>query len=223
MFQELITDKRICLVAKARPPLKKLELMGFMGRYPEIHGALKLLLQACQSTLEELTFGAWSLELEDTGIVEVLRRCPEITQLNINGLQVSNVFGRYSDDHSVLLNLKTLKVRGTEIDDNEMAMIGTRCRNLRYLDIGDCKKVTDKGVMEVVRNCQRLRDIILDDCDKVSSCTLPLILLLSRPSLRNIDPPCIDDLNKRLINLFLSFNCRVGDSSMSDDFNCLLH
>ncbi|XP_058215065.1 uncharacterized protein LOC131326329 [Rhododendron vialii] len=305
--------------------------MGFMGQYPEIHGALKLLLQACQSTLEELTLGAWSLELEDTGIVdlapylsnltsihlhehfhltcvtfctltkycpslqklkmglmgkysrgqeidslsqdythknyrmqhldicetmwlndstlinfghvcpnlqflcvlecprltnvgivEVLRKCPEITQLNINGLQVSDVFGRYSDDHSVLLNLRTLKARGTEIADNGMAMIGTRCRNLRYLDIGNCEKVTDKGVMEVVRNCQRLRDIILDDCEKVSSRTLPL-MLLSRPSLRNIDPPCIDDLSKQLINLFLSFNCRVGDSLKSGDFSCLLH
>ncbi|KAF7153645.1 hypothetical protein RHSIM_Rhsim01G0030700 [Rhododendron simsii] len=268
MFQELVTDKRICLVAKARPPLKKFELMGFMGRYPEIHGALKLLLQACQSTLKELTLGAWSLELEDTGIADLApylsnltsidlhehfhltcvtfctltKYCPSLQKLMmglmgkyargqeidtlsqdythknyrmrhldicetmwlndstlINFGRVSDVFGRYSDDHSVLLNLKTLKACGTEIDDNGMAMSGTRCRNLRYLDIGNCKKVTDKGVMEVVRNCQRLRDIILDDCEKVSSCTLPL-MLLSRPSLRNIDPPCIDDLNKQLIN-----------------------
>ncbi|XP_058215041.1 EIN3-binding F-box protein 1-like [Rhododendron vialii] len=224
MFQELVTDKRICSVAKARPPLKKLKLVGFMGQYDEIHGALKLLLQACQLTLEELTlrsfchgdttitelvqylpnltsieldehFGLTSvtfytltkycplleklvmarpkqvmdtsspeyfhrnyrincLHLTNVGIGEVLRRCPAITKLNINDLKVSGLFGRYSD-HPVL-NLKTLKARGTEIDDKGMAMIGNRCRNLQYLDIECCNEVTDRGVMEVVRNCERL-------------------------------------------------------------------
>ncbi|KAI8570329.1 hypothetical protein RHMOL_Rhmol01G0026000 [Rhododendron molle] len=258
MFQELVTDERICSVAKARPPLKKLKLVGFVGQYHDIHGALKLLLQACQLTLEELTlrslcrgdmaitelaqylsnltsieldenFGLTSvtfytltkycplleklvmarprqqvmdtsspeyfhrnyrmrhldicynmwlndtklenfghicpnlqflyvsncLHLTNVGIGEVLRRCPAITKLNINGLKVSGLFARYSDDHSVL-NLKTLNARWTEIDDKGMAMIGNSCRNLQYLDIECCNEVTDRGAMEVVKNCERL-------------------------------------------------------------------
>ncbi|KAE9462600.1 hypothetical protein C3L33_05515, partial [Rhododendron williamsianum] len=256
MNRYLISVKHICFVAKARPPLKKLKLVGFSGRYCEIYGALKMLLQACRLTLKELTLIGWSLtdtvisdlaqhlsnltsiyfsgpfgltsaafytltkscplleilqmtrtggremdlsfpehknyrlrhlcisdniwvndttlenfgqvcpnlqildvsyctRLTNSGIGEVLRRCPAITQLNICGLNISDVFGSYSD-HSVL-NLKTLKAPDTQIDDEGMAMIGNRCRNLQYLDIGNCKKVTDKGVLEVVRNCERPR------------------------------------------------------------------
>ncbi|XP_058215166.1 uncharacterized protein LOC131326400 [Rhododendron vialii] len=284
MTQKLFSDKRICLVAKAHPPLKKLNvLMGFMGQYPKIYGALKMLLQACQSTLEELTLGGWYLRdaaitdlapylsnltsihlhdhaltnvtfytltkycplleklimahsrgqvmdtfprgyshknyrmqhldisgntlLNDTalenfgqvcpnlqflcvckcmcltnvGIGEILRRCPKIMQLNINGLQVSDIFRRYSDDHSVL-NLKTLEARMTEIDDKGMAMIGNRCRNLQYLDICYCNEVTNKGVMEVVTNCARLRDIDLIGCQKVSTYISPEMAFSRRRS-----------------------------------------
>ncbi|XP_058215230.1 uncharacterized protein LOC131326454 [Rhododendron vialii] len=51
MSRDLISDKHFCLVAKARPPLKKLRLGCSMGQNSEIHGGLKMLLQACQLTL----------------------------------------------------------------------------------------------------------------------------------------------------------------------------
>ncbi|KAI8570336.1 hypothetical protein RHMOL_Rhmol01G0026700 [Rhododendron molle] len=268
--QKLISDKRIiCQVAKARPPLKKVKLVGFGDQYPKTHGALRLFFQSCQLTLKELTLRGWPLthisdfarylshltsidldgcfgltgdtfyilmkscplveiltmahttrqemdtfsqdylhknysmrhlnisknmwltdttlenfgqvcpnlqflsvngcpRLTDLGIGEVSKRCPAITQLNIDGLtQVSDVLRRYSDNSVV--NLKTLNARGTHINDEGLAMIGNRCPNLQYLDIGFCKEVTDKGVMEVVTNCQRLRDINLIGCEKLST------------------------------------------------------
>ncbi|KAF7153052.1 hypothetical protein RHSIM_Rhsim01G0015200 [Rhododendron simsii] len=301
MSRDLISDKLFCLVAKARPPLKKLKLSCFMGQNSEIHGALKMLLQAYQLTLEELTLQGWPLpdtvmgdlaqylynltsidfygplgwtsftfytltkscplleilkmthtgrqemdlfcpdyshknqhmrhldisrnmwftdmmlknfgqvcpnlqfldvsgcmRLTNFAIRKVLRRCPAITQLNINCLNISDVFGSYSD-HCVV-KLKTLKAQETQIDDKGMAMIGKRCRNLQYLDIRCCKKVTDKGVMEVVRSCARLR--------KVSSNILPQ-MAFSRPSLRNIDPPSCDGLSEKIINTVLSLGCRI--------------
>ncbi|XP_058215219.1 uncharacterized protein LOC131326444 [Rhododendron vialii] len=309
MNRYLISVKHICFIAKARPPLKKLKLVGFSGRYCEIYGALKMLLQACRLTLKKLTLIGWSLtdtvitdlaqylsnltsifffgpfgltsaafytltksscplleilqmthtggremdlslpkhrnyqlrhlyishniwvndttlenfgqvcpnlqildvsyctRLTNSGIGEVLRRCPAITQLNIWGLNISDVFGSYSD-HSIL-NLKTLEAQDTQIDDEGMAMIGNRCRNLQYLDIGNCKKVTDKGVMEVVRNCKRLRDILMGGCEKVSA-SIVLQMVSSRPSLRNIEPPCFDDLSEQMIDKVLSFGCRLS-------------
>ncbi|KAE9462601.1 hypothetical protein C3L33_05514, partial [Rhododendron williamsianum] len=287
MTQELISDKRIRLVVKACPPLRKLKLVGFGREYPEIHGGLKFLLQACELTLEELTLRSWALsnmgisdlaqylsnltsidldghfgltsvtfytltkscplleilkmtdsrgqeidtfspdhlhknyrlrhldisdnmwmndttlknfgqvcpnlqflnvcrcrQLTNFGIGEVLRGCPEIRQLNINCLEVSDIFGRYSD-HSVV-NLKTLNAWGTQINDKGMAMIGNGCQNLQYLDIGYCHEVTEKGVMEVVRNCSRLRDINLIGCKKLSTNVLPQ-MEFSRLSLWKVD------------------------------------
>ncbi|KAF7152061.1 hypothetical protein RHSIM_Rhsim01G0029400 [Rhododendron simsii] len=294
MYQQLVSAKHICLVAKASPPLKKLKLVGLNGQYPELHGALNSLLQACQVTLKELTLRNWQITdtyignlaqylsnltfidvkgcfgftsvtfytlmkscplleilkmthtsgqemdtfsadyvlinyrirhldisknmwltdqtlknfgqvcpnlqfldvsdcsyLTNSGIGEVLRRCPAITQLNINGLSVSNIFGSYFD-HSVV-NLKTLRAKATQLNDKGMAMIGSRCRYLQYLDIERCCKVTDRGVMEVVRNCKRLRDILLGGCGEVSPNILPE-MVLSRPSLRNIKPPPEDGI-----------------------------
>ncbi|KAF7152703.1 hypothetical protein RHSIM_Rhsim01G0030500 [Rhododendron simsii] len=274
MTQELFSDKRICLVVKARPPLRKLKLVGFGRKYPEIHGGLKFLLQTCELTLEELTLRSWALSntgisdlaqylsnltsidldgafgltsatfytltkscplleilimtdsggqeidsfspdhlhknyqlrhldisdnmwMNDTmlknfvqvcpnlqflglsrcrqvtnfGIGEVLRGCPVIGQLNIHCLEVSDIFERHSD-HSVV-NLKTLNAWGTQINDKGMTMIGNGCQNLQYLDIGYCHEVTEKGVMEVVRNCSKLRDINLIGCKKLSTNVLP--------------------------------------------------
>ncbi|XP_058215107.1 F-box/LRR-repeat protein 4-like [Rhododendron vialii] len=313
MCRQLISSKNICLVAKAHPPLKMLKLVGFEGQYFEIHGALKLLLQACQLTLEDLTLACWSLidtgisdlaqhlsnltfidlhgssgltsatfytltkscpllqilkmaytrglemnfffpdylpknyhmrhldisgniwltdmtlmnfvqvfpnlqfldvsyceQLTFFSIEEVLRRCPFITQLNINHLKVSCVFGRYSD-HFVV-NLKTLKARETQINDEGMSMIGNRCRNLQHLDIGCCENVTDKGVMEVVRNCERLSHTTLVGCKNVSTDIL-LQMVSSRPSLGNIEPPCFGDLSEEMINGALSSGCRLAAKS----------
>ncbi|KAI8570332.1 hypothetical protein RHMOL_Rhmol01G0026300 [Rhododendron molle] len=130
------------------------------------------------------------MPLTNFGIGEVLRICPAITQLSIDSVKVSDVFGRYFVNHSIV-NLKTLRARSTQINDKGMAMLGNRCQNLQYLDIGCCNKVTDKGVMEVVRNCARLRDILLGGCERVSTNIL-LQMVLSRPALRNIEPPCFN-------------------------------
>ncbi|KAF7154812.1 hypothetical protein RHSIM_Rhsim01G0030400 [Rhododendron simsii] len=284
MSRDLISDKHICLLAKARPPLKKLKLIVIKDQYySEIHGGLKMLLQACQLTLEKLTLRGWPLtetSMDDLaeylsnltyinlnfsigltsitiytltkscplletlkmahtrgqevdnfspnylqehyrmrhldisgnnwltdmtlqnigqvcpnlqfldvshclhlpyfGIGEVLRRCSAITQLHIDCLEVSDVFGCRSD-YSVE-NLKTLKAHVTRLNDERMAMIGNKCRNLQYLHIGFYEEVTDKGVMEVVRNCERLREITLIGCKEVS---------------------------EQLINRALSFGCRL--------------
>ncbi|KAH7862347.1 hypothetical protein Vadar_003560 [Vaccinium darrowii] len=308
--QALISNKRISLLAKTYPPLKKLELSSFPGDNSEILGALKMLLHACQLTLEELSLSFWSLtntdisdlapylsnltsinldglsgltsvtfytltkscpllkiltmvnmkgqedtfspdflhknyrmrhldisknpwlndtilknmghvcpnlqflrvsyclRLTNVGIGEVLRRCPAITQLNINHLKVSNdFFGRYSDNSSKL-NLKTLEACDNKISDEGMAMIGNRCPNLQYLNIGFCKQVTDKGVMEVVKKCKRLRNICLYGCEKVSTNILPE-MVFSRPSLRKIDLPSKFDLTEETKNTVSSFGCRL--------------
>ncbi|KAF7153327.1 hypothetical protein RHSIM_Rhsim01G0030900 [Rhododendron simsii] len=147
------------------------------------------------------------MSLTDFGIGKVLRVCPAITQLNMNHLKVSGVFGSYIFDHFTI-NLKTMKARCSQIDDSGMAMIGKRCRNLQHLDIGFCEKVTDKGVMEVVRNCERLRYITLIGCIKVSTDILPQ-MVSSRPSLRNIDPPGYD-LSEQMTKKLLSFGCRLS-------------
>ncbi|KAF7152501.1 hypothetical protein RHSIM_Rhsim01G0032300 [Rhododendron simsii] len=191
MSRDLLSDdKHICFVTKARPLVNDTTLESFGQVCPN----LQILDVSCT-------------RLTNSCIGEVLRRCPAITRLNIYGLNISDVFGSYSD-HSVL-NLKTLEAQDTQFDGEGMAMIGNRRRNLQYLDIGNCKKVTDKGVMEVVRSCERLRDILMGGCEKVSA-SVVLQMVSARPSLSNIEPPYFDDLSEQMINKVLSFGCRLN-------------
>ncbi|KAE9462602.1 hypothetical protein C3L33_05513, partial [Rhododendron williamsianum] len=78
-------------------------------------------------------------------------------------------------------------------------------------NLKELKKIVfkDKGVMEVVRNCERLRDIHMGGCEKVSA-SIVLQMVSSRPSLRNIEPPCFDDLSEQMIDKVLSFGCRLS-------------
>ncbi|KAI8570339.1 hypothetical protein RHMOL_Rhmol01G0027000 [Rhododendron molle] len=183
---------------------------------PPRHGFKALALNKnIKNNLKVLNCSAWT-DMQDNDLVSIADCFPLLEELRISAytskdnhevagrITDDDVFGSYSD-HSIL-NLKTLKAQDTQIDDEGMAMIGKRCRNLQYLDIGNCKKVTDKGVIEVVRNCERLRDILMGGCEKVGA-SIVLQMVSSRPSLRNIEPPCFDDLSEQMIDKVSPFGC----------------
>ncbi|KAF7152779.1 hypothetical protein RHSIM_Rhsim01G0015100 [Rhododendron simsii] len=83
MTQELISDKRIWLVAKACTPLRKLKIVDFGGQYPEIHGGLKFLLHACELTLEEITLRNWALS--NLGISDLAQYLSNLTSIDLDG------------------------------------------------------------------------------------------------------------------------------------------
>ena len=106
------------------------------------------------------------------------------------------------------VNLKTLDACGAKIDDESMAMIGKRCPYLQVLNIRQCQRITNNGLKEVVRNCKRLREINLLWCESV---TLDILfwMVVTRPSLKKIIPPCGFAPREALHKLFLCFGCIV--------------
>ncbi|XP_058215209.1 uncharacterized protein LOC131326435 [Rhododendron vialii] len=158
------SSKLLSCIAKARPPLKKLKLYDNWCR------GLSSLLQSCWSTLEELTLAN--------------RR---LTKRRMS--KVSNIFGRYSERSG--MKLKILKACGTKLNDEAMAMIGNRCPDLQFLNIGYCEEVTSDGVKEVVRKCKRLRVLNVRGCPNVGIGILDW-MVISRPSiaLKEFFSPC---------------------------------
>ena len=87
------------------------------------------------------------------GIGDIMINCAStLRYLDISRLfEVYNVFRREHSEQLTMANLKTLKVRGTRINDEEMGMIGKRCPRLQCLDISRCLSITSKGVKEIGR------------------------------------------------------------------------
>ncbi|KAF7153722.1 hypothetical protein RHSIM_Rhsim01G0031400 [Rhododendron simsii] len=162
MYQEVVTDKRICLVSKAHPPLKKLKLMGFMG---------------------PVSRNAWDIKIA--------------------------FVGKYSERSGT--KLKTLKAWGTKLNDESMVVIGNRCPDLQFLNIGHCEDVTRDGVKEVVRKCKELRVLNVRGCPNVGIGILDW-MVISRPpiALKEVFSPCgFPPPSEDMRNLFLCFGCRL--------------
>lgn len=144
--------------------------------------------------------------ITEEGIVEVLKRCSEIRQLEANHIRgMTNSFLHLEFE---LPKLKVLSLMFSGIDDDALAMIGKRCCGLLKLDLAGCLSLTSKGVKEVVENCKELKEINLKWCNKFSADIVPW-MVFSRPSLKKIVPPSRFVLTERQRNLFLRHGCVV--------------
>ncbi|XP_058186221.1 uncharacterized protein LOC131303383 isoform X2 [Rhododendron vialii] len=170
--------KQICSIAKARPSLKMLQLNCFEGKYFEIHGALKLLLQACQLTLKELILVRWSLT--DTAISDLAQHLSNLTFIDLHacfGL-TSVIFYTLTKSCPSLETLKMAYTREQVMDnfspkrlhenyrmrhldvfsnllltDMMLKNFGQVCPNLKFLSVSEFKRLTNLGIGEVLRRC----------------------------------------------------------------------
>ncbi|KAJ2689741.1 hypothetical protein H4R19_006474, partial [Coemansia spiralis] len=85
---------------------------------------------------------AWTSNLTDFGVSELVRRCRAIECLDLTYC--------------------------TQIEDTSMFAIAHNLRNLTTLSVAYCAGVTDMGVREVVARCPRLRVLNVAKCLQVT-------------------------------------------------------
>jgi len=120
------------------------------------------------------------------GIVEVLRRCLKIMHLNLTSCPSVNLLGM----NFQIPKLEVLNFSMTKINDETLYVISKSCSGLLLLDLEGCCYITEKGVMEILKNCTRLKEINLRHCRKVAADVgLWTVMVFSRPSLRKIMTP----------------------------------
>ncbi|ONI16386.1 hypothetical protein PRUPE_3G095400 [Prunus persica] len=202
MVATSIGEENIETDFKASHGIKSLNLANsslgnnFITSFASICPKLELLnLSKCKGITEE-------------GIVEVLKRCSEIRQLEVN--HIGGMTDSFLHLEFELPKLKVLSLMFSGIDDDALAMIGKRCCRLLKLDLAGCFSLTSKGVKEVVENCKELKEINLKWCNKFSADIVPW-MVFSRPSLKKIVPPSRFVLTGRQRNLFLRHGCAVYD------------
>jgi len=52
-----------------------------------------------------------------------------------------------------------------EIDDEVLFVIMNTCKNLEYLDVAECPKITKKCIIHFIENCPSLKGFYLDFID----------------------------------------------------------
>ncbi|XP_075664542.1 F-box protein SKIP2 isoform X2 [Castanea sativa] len=142
--------------------------------------------------------------ITEEGFEEIFKRCSEIRHLEINYFSAITDF----EIDSEVSKLEKLSAKGSGLNDEALAMVGKRSCRLSILDLAGCLNVTEKGVKEVVKNCRGLREINLKWCDNVNI-DIVAWMVITRPSLRKIIPPCGFVPTESQMKLFLSHGCCV--------------
>ncbi|CAN4086437.1 unnamed protein product [Withania somnifera] len=139
-----------------------------------------------------------------SGFISALEVCDKIRSLQLNNCPGIRHIGKGAK----LPNLEVISAAGSALNDEGLAMIGSRCSRLLKINLENCKGVTAEGLHAMVKNCRSLREINLKKCPQVSINSLNS-LVFSSSSLRRVIPPCCSAFTDSLKGFYLHHGCRV--------------
>lgn len=142
--------------------------------------------------------------LTEAGIISALEVFNQIRNLQLNNCPGIKHIGEGME----LPNLEVISAAGSALNDEGLAMIGSRCPRLLGINLENCKGVTAEGLHAMVKNCRLLREINLKKCPQVSINSLNS-LVFSSSSLRTVIPPCCSAFTDSLRGFYLHHGCRV--------------
>jgi len=122
---------------------EKLRILDISNSYAVGDQALRLILQSCRSIEEISTHECQGIS--DEGWKEIARHAPAVQQLDISK---------------------------TKIGDETLIEIAFHCRALRHIDLSQCEKVTEKGIVELVKHTPALRSLA------IRRCSIPLSVIV---------------------------------------------
>ncbi|XP_042510379.1 SCF E3 ubiquitin ligase complex F-box protein pof2-like [Macadamia integrifolia] len=165
---------------------------------------LKGISMVCPSVRSLDISHCWSTTGEGIGYIGM--NCCEIKMLELSGCSsISNLGTSFG-----FSKLEVLHAAGSRFDDEGLRMMGHSSRWLLHLDLEGCLGVTAKGLKEVVTNCKGLKEVSLKKCCNVGSDVIAW-MVFSRPSLRNLIPPCDIVSTEKQKDFFLRHGCWVHD------------
>ena len=100
--------------------------------------------------------------LEDEVLLKLVERCSSLQTLHLpNCVWISGdvLVGCVTR----LPELKSLDISGMTVSDEHLVKAANRLPKLEELNVTECRKVTDIGIMSIVENCQGLRHVILNE------------------------------------------------------------
>lgn len=120
-------------------------------------------------------------QLHDEDLLLILNACTQISELGLEECVGIGEAGFFELARS-LIQLSFLNVARCHIADAQLIEITMCCRNLQVLNLTRCKGISDKGILQAIKQATSLESIDLTACD-ISQITLEMIRQL-RPNLR---------------------------------------
>jgi F-box and leucine-rich repeat protein 2/20 len=130
------------------------------------------------SSNDQLTYAIWSelqkfkkiksldisrcFQVGDHELRMIVQACPQLTELKILECQKITDTGFFEVGRG-LPKLSFLNLSRTLISDPALIELMTRCKNLYALDLSRCHGISDKGVLEGIRNCPSLKIININN------------------------------------------------------------
>ncbi|XP_043697356.1 F-box/LRR-repeat protein 2-like [Telopea speciosissima] len=166
---------------------------------------LKGIAMVCPNLISLDISHCWSITGEGIGYIGM--NCSEIKMLEVSGCsRMSNLGTSFG-----FSKLEVLHAAGSSINDEGLCMMVQSSRWLLHLDLEGCLGVTGKGLKKVVTNCKGLKEVRLKKCCNVGSGVIAW-MVFSRPSLRNLIPPCeLVSTDEKQRDFFLRHGCWVHD------------
>ncbi|XP_070026612.1 uncharacterized protein [Nicotiana sylvestris] len=103
------------------------------------------------------------LSLTEAGIASVLEVCNQIRNLQFESCPLIKHIGEGAE----LPNVEVVSAATSAINDEGLALIGSRCSRLLKLNLTFCEGVTADGIQAMVTNCRSLRGIQLKMCPQL--------------------------------------------------------
>jgi len=122
-------------------------------------------LSETSPNLNELNI-AGSKNIKGTILYKLAEKCENLTVVNLsffrNLISKENLLNFFSKSNKLT---DITIVFSNEIDDEVLFVIMNTCKNLEYLDVAECPKMTKKGIIHFIENCPTLKGFYLDFID----------------------------------------------------------
>ncbi|OMO64992.1 Leucine-rich repeat, cysteine-containing subtype [Corchorus olitorius] len=183
------------------------------------HNLRRLDLSRCSVTDRLLLLIGWvcpNLELLDLsfcslvtsrGVEAIFKGCRRLTGLRLRGYMKAKMIEENSE---VPETLKVVSLEDSQIDDEGLDMIRTKCPQLISFNLIGCQNVTLKSIKRMVKNIKTLTQLLFK-CEKVNSGEL-LEWMLSKghlASLKEINLPRETLLTDTQKEAFLQHGCLI--------------
>ena len=131
-------------------------------RYLDLHEASSSdqLMLAVAKTCKQLQYlDVSNTSITDTSMVEVVQSCTKLQYLKVRSRKQKVTDLTYSVLALSCSELRHLDIFFNDISDEILALIGSQCRKLTYLNISWSHKVTDKGLVAFLDSASRLKTL----------------------------------------------------------------
>lgn len=162
-----ISDESLEIVSKTCKNLTKIDINATKGNRTDItSNGLISIASGCKFL--ETVFLRRCSNIDDIGIISLVKNCVHIQKLNIGGCYL--ITDKSLEAISNLASLKCINFSATSVSDNGVNFLceGPSSLTLNEVSMNRCKHLSDNSVRCLALSCLKLEVLIFHECPKMT-------------------------------------------------------